>query len=101
MAIDMQREECLSLSQAAKILPKLRGTKPPHPMTLYRWAKQGLKMPDGSRVRLETIWIGGTQVTSKEALIRFFARRANPRLPESAKSQADLARELLRTKQTG
>jgi hypothetical protein len=44
-------------------------------MTLYRWAKYGLKSASGARVMLETEWVGGTRVTSKEALARFFARK--------------------------
>jgi hypothetical protein len=44
-------------------------------MTLYRWAKYGLKSASGAKVKLETEWVGGTRVTSKEALTRFFARK--------------------------
>ena len=44
-------------------------------MTLYRWATTGLKTRGGQRVWLETTLIGGTRVTSKEALLRFFDRK--------------------------
>jgi hypothetical protein len=44
-------------------------------MTLYRWASKGLKSKSGRRVWLETAWVGGTRVTSVEALERFIGRR--------------------------
>lgn len=75
MAIDLQLETCLTLSQAAKRLPRVRGDKPPHPMTLYRWATSGLKAKSGARVVLETEFVGGTRVTSLEALERFFRHK--------------------------
>lgn len=48
--------------------------KPLHVSGLYRWAKHGLH-----GVRLETIQVGGTLCTSREALERFFARLAEAR----------------------
>jgi len=75
MPIDLQSETCLTLSQAAKKLPRVRGNKPPHPMTVYRWATSGLRSQSGERVVLETEFVGGTRVTSMEALTRFFARK--------------------------
>ena len=44
-------------------------------MTLHRWATKGLLANSGTRVRLETAFVGGTRVTSKEALVRFFVRK--------------------------
>jgi hypothetical protein len=64
-------EEVLSLTNAAKRLPARRGDRPPHVSCLFRWAKHGLR-----GVRLETIRVGGTLCTSREALERFFARLA-------------------------
>ena len=78
MAIDVLTEQCVSLSEAAKLLPRVRGRKPPHPMTLYRWAVTGLKANSGQRVQLETTWVGGTRMTSIDALERFFARKNDP-----------------------
>ena len=62
-------------AKAAKLLPRVRGNKPPHPLTLYRWATAGLKAKSGNRVYLETEFVGGTRVTSVEALGRFLARK--------------------------
>ena len=75
MAMDITHETCLTLSKAAKTLPRVRGGKPPNPLTLYRWATSGLKAKSGKRVFLETEFVGGTRVTSVEALERFFARK--------------------------
>jgi hypothetical protein len=77
MAIDITNETCLTLSKAAKTLPRVRGSKPPHPLTLYRWATNGLKAKSGKRVFLETEFVGGTRVTSLEALERFIARKSD------------------------
>lgn len=43
-------------------------------MTLWRWAKKGLNGPDGQKVHLEIVRVGGTNCTSIEALQRFFDR---------------------------
>ncbi|MFN0021058.1 MAG: DUF1580 domain-containing protein [Pirellulaceae bacterium] len=59
-------EDILSLSEAATILPRRRGKKT-NTCTLYRWTKRGLR-----GVVLESIQIGGTRCTSRQALERFF-----------------------------
>jgi len=52
--------ELLPLAALAKLLPRVRGRKPPNRSTLYRWATKGLKSRSGRRVRLETRFVGGT-----------------------------------------
>jgi len=75
---DILSETVLSLAQAARRLPQLRGAKATgkgvHPVTLWRWAKKGLNTPNGEKVRLETVRIGGTNCTSRQALQRFIDR---------------------------
>jgi hypothetical protein len=68
MPIDPLSDSTLSLTQAARRLPRLRAGRPVHPSTLWRWALTGLR-----GVRLETAMVGGVRVTSEEALRRFFA----------------------------
>jgi hypothetical protein len=75
MSIDLDTEDVLSLAKAARLLPAVRGSKPPHPTTLVRWATVGIKSVSGRTVTLETVFIGGTRMTSKQALARFIARR--------------------------
>lgn len=65
-------EQMYSLAQAARLLPAIRGGKPPHPATLYRWATAGRKSRSGRIVRLGMWLFGGTNCTSIEALCRFF-----------------------------
>lgn len=78
MPIDLQSEDVLSLTQAAKTLPRRRRGKKPHVATLYRWAANGLR-----GVRLETLQVGGTMCTSMEALQRFFDRLGDRSSPVS------------------
>lgn len=66
---DLLSERTLTLSQAAKTLPRRRGGRPTHASTLFRWATEGLR-----GVKLEIVQVGGTKCTSREALSRFFAR---------------------------
>jgi hypothetical protein len=69
VVINIVDEFTIPLRQAAKLLPCRRQGKPAHVATLYRWAHRGLR-----GVRLETVQIGGTLCTSREALQRFFER---------------------------
>ena len=62
--VDLEHEEIVTLSAAAKLLPTR-----PHVATLYRWASRGV-----NSVTLETIKVGAKIVTSREALHRFMRR---------------------------
>jgi len=75
-------EQTVTLTNATKLLPARRGGRPVHASCLFRWAKHGLR-----GVRLETIRVGGTLCTSREALEGFFAR-----LAELDGPNADVAR---------
>jgi len=72
--IDTTVETVVPFGQAARRLPSIRSGKPVSPATLWRWSRDGVLARDGSRVRLETVRIGGASCTSIEALSRFFAR---------------------------
>jgi hypothetical protein len=67
--IDLSTETLKSLSEAAKLLPRRRRGKRPHPSTLHRWATNGLRGE-----KLEVLRVGGTICTSEQALCRFFER---------------------------
>lgn len=77
MAIDPFKERVVSLTEAARRLPRRRGGKSVHPSCLFRWAKRGLR-----GTLLETTQVGGTKCTSLEALDRFFRRLAQDQTPE-------------------
>ncbi len=61
--IDHTREHLLSLTQAAKELPKRPAVE-----TLWRWRTAGCRGH-----KLETILVGGRRFTSREAITRFLA----------------------------
>jgi hypothetical protein len=82
MPIDPLSDDTMSLTQAARRLPRLRGGRPVHPSTLWRWALTGLR-----GVRLETAMVGGVRVTSETALRRFFAAVAAQSISEVAADQ--------------
>ena len=67
--IDALTEQIISLTDAARILPARRGGKRVHVSCIYRWTNAGCR-----GVILESIQIGGTRCTSREALARFFDR---------------------------
>lgn len=66
--IDPLTEDVVALTTAAKSLPVRRAGKRPHVSGVYRWTTSGCR-----GVILESIQIGGTRCTSREALARFFA----------------------------
>ena len=59
-------ETLLTLSEAARTVPKLNGRRA-HPSTLWRWCRKGV-----GGVRLQYIRVGRRVATSREALGRFF-----------------------------
>jgi Protein of unknown function (DUF1580) len=71
--IDSLTEALLSLAHAAENLPRRRRGRKTHVSTLYRWATVGCR-----GVVLETIQVGATRCTSREALQRFFERLSQP-----------------------
>jgi len=91
--IDPNTETLISLTEAARILPARRRGKKPHVSCIYRWTTAGCK-----GVILESLQCGGTRVTSREALARFFERltgvpEAIPVVPSRALRAAVAAAE--------
>jgi hypothetical protein len=71
--IDSTTETIISLADAAKELPRRRRGRKVHVSCVYRWSTVGCK-----GVVLETLQVGGTRCTSREALQRFFERLSQP-----------------------
>jgi len=65
--IDVSSEHLISLTEAARSLPPRRAGKRPHVSCIYRWTVAGCR-----GIVLESVQIGGTRCTSREALARFF-----------------------------
>lgn len=85
----------LSLSQAARRFPPFRENKPVAPSTVFRWIFSGVRLPDGTHLRLEAVRLGGRWLTSGPAIERFISRQtpqfadADPApTPRTAKQQA-------------
>src|SRR3954447_7108193 len=76
--LDTTIETVLSLAEAAEGLPRRRRGRKTHVSTLYRWTTAGCR-----GVRLETIQVGATRCTSREALQRFFERLSSGGQPGS------------------
>ena len=64
-----------------------------HPSTLWRWAKKGLNTPDGEKIRLEIVRIGGTNCTSREALQRFIDRLQGEEVPPTTNQPRALSKK--------
>ena len=71
--IDTATEAVLTLAQAASELPRRRRGRKTHVSTLYRWTVSGCR-----GIILESIQIGATRATSREALQRFFECLSQP-----------------------
>jgi hypothetical protein len=67
--LDTASESLLTLAEAADQLPRRRRGRKTHVSSLYRWTVSGCR-----GVVLESIQVGGTRCTSREALERFFDR---------------------------
>jgi hypothetical protein len=78
--IDVTTERLYALNRARRWFPRRRRGKRPALTTLYRWAGVGFHV-----VVLETVQVGSTRCTSKEACARFVERVSGltPR-PENA-----------------
>ncbi len=85
--LDLTTETPLSLEAAARLVPPARGGKRCHLSTILRWIIDGSRAPDGSRVRLEAVRLGGKWVTSAAALQRF-AERLTPRPADTPEAPA-------------
>lgn len=102
MAIDSTQEHLITLPEAADLIPRRKGKKV-HIGTLYRWTTTGYR-----GVILESVQVGRTRCTSREALDRFFhacarrthvppntAARRSPSQRDAAARQAEHVLEMM------
>jgi hypothetical protein len=71
--VDWLGEDIVTFGQAAECLPRRRRGRKIHVSTFYRWSTVGCR-----GIILETIQVGATRCTSREALKRFFERLSQP-----------------------
>lgn len=68
---DLLTEDAKPLAKLRKVLPGSRGAAAIHPATLRRWAARGIRRPDGTLVKLQTIRVGASVMSSEAAVRRF------------------------------
>ncbi len=73
VTLEIASGQGLSLSRAARRFPSYRAGRPINPATIWRWLQEGVRLPDGRRVRLEAARLSGRWLTSEPALERFLA----------------------------
>jgi hypothetical protein len=76
--IDVASEPLISLRDAAKLIPPARQGRAVSFQCILRWVLEGAKAPNGERVHLEALRLGGRYVTSHAAIQRF-AEALTPR----------------------
>src|SRR5262245_37101128 len=81
----------LNLAAAARLFPPYRGTKPINPSTVFRWIMSGVRLSDGSLLRLEARRIGGRWLTYREAVERFIDKQT-PRFSDDPVPQSRMLR---------
>ena len=108
MLLDTTSETLIPLAQVIRdrLIPPARNGRQLHFSTLMRWILKGATGPDGKRVRLEAVRIGGRYLTSREAIQRFAeactpkhddcAEPAPTQTPARRRRAAERAGELLR-----
>lgn len=90
--IDLAHETLVPIRDVPRLLPCRPNGKHLHISAVYRWIQRGVR-----GVTLESICMGGTTLTSREALQRFGERLANPMLGAAMHTPpATRARELNR-----
>lgn len=69
--IDAFNDKLLTMTEAAKQCPKVRGKRPSN-VTLWRWATKGQR-----GVKLEHVRVGRNMLTTEAAMTAFFRALAN------------------------
>ena len=77
MAIDLEAEQLITLSEASGLFPARRRGKKPSFTCIWRWVVNGI-----GGVKLEAVKVGSTLCTSKAAIGRFIAAQTanDPRI---------------------
>jgi hypothetical protein len=83
--IDLTAEKTFPLTQLLPLIPPGRNARRTHLSTVLRWILDGAPGPDGRRVKLEALRLGGRWVTSREAIQRF-AERLTPQTGDAPAS---------------
>jgi hypothetical protein len=71
MSIDLTTEPGLRPAKAAKLIPSFRADRPTHSATVIRWILEGVRLTDGTRLKLEAVRLPSGWVTTPNAIQRF------------------------------
>ena len=75
-------EALIGLGEAARALGNTgRGGKAVHPATLTRWIQTGVRLPDGTRLRLRALRAGAKWATRPDWLAEFLEATTAAHLP--------------------
>ena len=74
-------DELLRLSELARAIPGSRGSTTTSPSTLTRWIITGVRLPDGSRVKLRATRCGHKWLVARRWLQDFTAALTAAHLP--------------------
>jgi hypothetical protein len=103
LAMEIVSGDNLGFAAAAKLFGQSRKDSSVSPSCVWRWAKHGVEISGGDRVRLEALKLGSRWLTSKGAMQRFLARLQRADQTTSARttkersaSDADAGRQLQR-----
>jgi hypothetical protein len=67
---EIEAGDGLSLTAAARMFPGCRGAAAVNPATIFRWATKGVRLPSGTRLKLEAVRVGNRWLTSRAAVRR-------------------------------
>ncbi|WP_169973105.1 DUF1580 domain-containing protein [Tautonia rosea] len=82
--IELSLETLIPIGQVPDLIPSSRAGKRVHVSTIWRWVLAGVR-----GVQLETVTIGGSRYTSREAVQRFVERLSEARERGLGGSQGD------------
>lgn len=80
----LSAEGLIGMRAAARIYGEAKDGKPPHASTPTRHAISGVKLHDGRVLKLEVIRIAGRLMTTRQAVLRFFAAQNGDTDPPTA-----------------
>src|SRR5262249_59910646 len=78
------RETHVSFAQATRRFPSYRGAGRCSPATVWRWVVGGIKLADGTILKLEALRLASRWVTTEEAIDRFLLAQHEACAGESA-----------------
>lgn len=77
----LSAEGLIGMRAAARIYGESKDGKAPHSSTPTRHAINGVKLPDGRVIKLESLRIAGRLMTTRAAVLRFFAAQNDDDTP--------------------